>query len=566
MSMTYDGPLFFEAHGASLVPMPFPCSPLCRSCPSAHASSSRTKRSVRVPVRSTYDCAAMNDGDRCSDLRWARVESDTHNHRLSLSDPPCGHAAVADVHGPSLSNACSRPVSGLAYDQPDDACTNDTEMTPAFDSDQTLSSQGPFGTPRSLMASRSERFGAESSQASLGADYDLQPSSESALRLTLYKRQEAHVYESQSTIWDWVAGVERRRQPSPLPYSSAPLPESLPVPYDVDLEVVIASTSVTAHASSPTTMPMPSSPSSIPLQGPRLGALALHSSSQSDRSVNGQVRDWQRLSNDASLHSQSHLTSSSRSSAPSSHLSALPMESTFLDESVRRSLLGQWADTKGWREGELEGEGPVLGSSRAYENTYPRSAGSSSPLSETDFQPAELLSILDHQEISPRVLQNFTIALTDASLKEDDADQGRDQGDDADSGTMSVSLSGPDYLRELEFMDQWSGSPPALRSSSSTSSLDPFHLELELFSPASETGNPDAASVWDDMQCSPEDSSLSSSPFVGWSSSDSDAKPALLSMGHVPSVPFAAIPLHQPQPVRPIPPIPIHLLDDSPPD
>lgn len=36
----------------------------------------------------------MNDGDRCSDLRWARVESDTHNHRLSLSDPPCGHAAV----------------------------------------------------------------------------------------------------------------------------------------------------------------------------------------------------------------------------------------------------------------------------------------------------------------------------------------------------------------------------------------------------------------------------------------------------------------------------------------
>lgn len=182
-------------------------------------------------------------------------------------------------------------------------------------------------------------------------------------------------------------------------------------------------------------------------------------------------------------------------------------------------------------------------------DTYPRPATS-------DFPVADLSIAFAQQNFSPLMHQTFTFAL---------AEHETDEEDEAVQPDMISTRFYPAALDDLDIANQWS--PPALRSASSASSLDPFCMEL--FSPTAEF--PDAASVWDESYRSVDESSISagdysSSPFVGWSSSDNESKVPvlpLLTMGFVAPQPMPrAIPLHQPQPIRPIPPIPVHLLDE----
>jgi hypothetical protein len=123
------------------------------------------------------------------------------------------------------------------------------------------------------------------------------------------------------------------------------------------------------------------------------------------------------------------------------------------------------------------------------------------------------------------------------------------------------------HFEDFDFMESWS--PPALRSSSSASSQDPFHLEI--FSPASD--QTDGAAIWTEERqqmreaCASESPEFfSSSSFLGWSSSSVETGTKTESsrveiMGHdLKTDRLFAIPLHQPQPIRAIPPIDAELL------
>lgn len=188
------------------------------------------------------------------------------------------------------------------------------------------------------------------------------------------------------------------------------------------------------------------------------------------------------------------------------------------------------------------------------QDAYPRP---SSRLSEIHL--TSLATAFARSEFSPLMHQTFTFALTGNDT------EGSDSGQPDMNATRFYPAALP--LDELDLTSQWS--PPALRSASSTSSLDPFSMDL--FSPTTEF--PDAASVWDDSYRSIDESSISpddysSSPFIGWSSASDKGDPKavlpMLTMGYTTATqPLTTIPLHQPQPIRPIPPIPVDLLDEA---
>ncbi|THH11598.1 hypothetical protein EW145_g550 [Phellinidium pouzarii] len=370
-----------------------------------------------------------------------------------------------------------------------------------------------------------------------------------------YSHVDGHTYTSHINVRDWVMAVESERQSSPD--RTVSLLDSLhAVPRDVYLEAMHSN--LTMSQTSAMARPSPNG------SHPSLATSSLISSTPaSDPAVSQGLNDWRQLM-DESPSFQVPSTSSVRSSAQSSTVgmaSTLPLGSSLLDESMSQSVHGHWVDTEGWSSiGEMGGGGSTSGSSRdnAVEDAYPRSATASSRRSDADFQLIGLPTVLEHEDLLALMLQSFTVALADASL-EDHNNHRHIQGSEHDD---TSNLSCPNYMPSLDFINKWS--PPALRSSSSASSQDPFHLDL--FSPTSD--QPDAASIWDNFTQSPEDSAspgyYSSSPFVGWSSaSDTETKPALLPMEYITPAPLSTIPLYQPQPIRLIPPIPLHLLDGS---
>lgn len=441
----------------------------------------------------------------------------------------------------------------------------ESEMTPASDEYPSQMSKA-LRSHRSRRNSRSHPISSQVTISSAGIRASQY--SDPHLHLASDEYTGDHGYGSQSgSIWDWVAAVDCTQQS--LPDRSAPLSsDALQVPRDVDMDSDIYSPAVftsssNAHLTAATMAAFRSSNSS-PVLGLDISP-PTRASSASDRGTRGCLNDWQYMMDAA----HSFFTTSPIPS-PSKHTtSALPMDASMLDESLYNPFFGQWTKAKdGWKEEDLEGEDMISAMDYGYVvDAYPRSATSSSRHSDIDIRPVALPAILDHQDFSSLMLQSFTLAHTDTSLEEGNKDfQPYDATTDAEIDDDQIAiLALPPHLHDYDFMDdQWS--PPALRSSSSASSLDPFHLEL--FSPASEQADP--AAVWDEHRV-PEESSdspgyYSSSPFVGWSSaSDTEMKPVLLTLGHMPIVtPYAEIPLHHPQPIRLIPPIPVNLLDEIP--
>lgn len=444
---------------------------------------------------------------------------------------------------------------------PPSCCLSSTaaEMTPVSHSWNARSAGFPK-PERITERSRSSQV-ATSSAALPGAS----PRSEPFSRLPSLKRTGDHGHATRNRIWSWVAGVDRGHPPS-LDYSAP-----LQVPSDVGFERDLYSSprtvasSLNTHLSAITMSPPPPSGSSCssPLSGRRITPFS-STSYTPDRTIEERSNVWQLMMDEPSSFLASSPCPSSHSSTMG-FASTLPREHTVPDESMYRTILDRWAESAEWKDEEhLEGEESISGFETDYSfDIYPRSATSSPLTSDAEMHPDVLPALLDQQDFSSLMLQSFTLALADAASRENEEFRRFSVAVEAEveeEDPMSI-LSCPTHLQDLDFdfMDQWS--PPALRSSSSASSLDPF--QLELFSPTSEQTDP--AAVWEahrtpgEVSESPE--FFSSSPFVGWSTASSaEIKPTLLTMPHKSAVePFADVPLYQPQPIRPIPPIEIPL-------
>lgn len=381
-----------------------------------------------------------------------------------------------------------------------------------------------------------------------------------------------HAQSARNSIRSWASGVDSGQHP--LLHRSAPLrSDSLQVPCDVDMDRDLYSprtipSSLHSHLSAPAEMSAPSSSCSSPLSTDRRTRGFDSASFASDRvGEGGGLNGWQHLIDDSAPSFLAFSPCPSSCSSTMGFTSTLPREHVTLDEVAYRTLLDKWTESEEWKEEvDREREGSTQGAQTQYEvDAYPRSAGSSPHLSDIEMHPAVLPALLDQHDFSSLMLQSFRLALAEAKLLEGDGFVGFNAAAEATmEDDRASNASFPSHLQDFDDLtDQWS--PPALRSSSSASSLDPFHLEL--FSPQSEQTDP--AAVWEAHR-TPGDSSdsreyFSSSPFVGWSSSsDADAKPALLTLHPIPlsvppvaAAPLAEVPLYQPQPIRPIRPIDI---------
>ncbi|KAL5535889.1 hypothetical protein ACEPAF_3983 [Sanghuangporus sanghuang] len=374
-----------------------------------------------------------------------------------------------------------------------------------------------------------------------------------------------HAHTARNSIWSWASGVDPGQHP--LLHRSAPLrSNSLQVPCDVDMDRDLYSprtvpSSLRSHLSAAAEMSAPGSSCSNPLSDRRTRGFDSISFT-SDRMNEDGLNCWQQVMDEA----PSFLAFSPCPSSCSSTMgftSTLPREPALMNEATYRTLLDKWTESEEWKEeAAREREGSTSGFEVHYNvDAYPRSAASSPHFSDVEMHPAVLPALLDQQDFSTLMLQSFRLALAEAKLQEGGGFEGFSAAAEAapEDGRASVA-SFPSHLQDFECMDQWS--PPALRSSSSASSLDPFHLDL--FSPQSEQTDP--AAIWEAHR-TPGDSSdsreyFSSSPFVGWSSSsDADTKPALLTLNAIRPIssvaPLAEVPLYQPQPIRPVRPIDI---------
>lgn len=208
-----------------------------------------------------------------------------------------------------------------------------------------------------------------------------------------------------------------------------------------------------------------------------------------------------------------------------------PPRPADLDNEDLQSFFGQWIESEeNERRSRSEGEREILsGVSAATQGMY-----SCFPRSMT--APSALNECFPEETIQDKLGDTFSVAMS----------QDRE-------GLSAFQTD----MRDMDFFDVWT--PPPLRSPSSSSTLDrSFHLSL--LSPSSIEGTDDCA-IWESSQSQLSETSnspgfRSSSPFDGWSSvSPIGTKSSVLNIEL--SSPFDAIALHQPQPIRPIPPIPI---------
>ncbi|KAL5494855.1 hypothetical protein ACEPAI_317 [Sanghuangporus weigelae] len=375
-----------------------------------------------------------------------------------------------------------------------------------------------------------------------------------------------HAHAARNSIWSWASGVDPGQHP--LLHRSAPLQSDslLQVPCDVDMDRDLYSprtipSSLRSHLSAAAEMSAPGSSCSSRLSDRRTRGFD-STSFTSDRMYEGGLNCWHQVMDEAPSFMAFSPCPSSCSSTMG-FTSTLPREPVMNEAATYRTLLDKWTESEEWKEeATREREGSTSGFEVHYNvDAYPRSAASSPHLSDVEMHPAILPALLDQQDFSTLMLQSFRLALAEAKLQEGGGFEGFTAAVEAAPEDDRASVASfPSHLQNFECMDQWS--PPALRSSSSASSLDPFHLDL--FSPQSEQTDP--AAIWEAHR-TPGDSSdsreyFSSSPFVGWSSSsDADAKPALLTLNAIrpisSTVPLAEVPLYQPQPIRPVRPIDI---------
>lgn len=321
-----------------------------------------------------------------------------------------------------------------------------------------------------------------------------------------------------------------------LPHQQAPMvPCSSPFP---DLFATMESCSI--PLSSPP--PVLSRSSFNQTISPMYEALSLPSQSSSSRVAD--ISEWIL----ARPYSRAPVISR-RSSSPQTKSPRRPERPPALDDIVLHDILMQWIEVEG-NKGRCKSEGeegcsakfPVARNER-YGSIPLRST---SPTVIRENEPGNLLQNEASEIIASAPILRCTV-VTDAISTETDPFAGEERS------TLPVEP------RDMDFFDIWTTSP--LRTPSPSSSLDhSFHLDL--FSPASKDRLSSSLSAWNSIHVSPVETSnspgfYSSSPFVGWSSvSPLNTKlPNLHSS--IPRVSFDTIALHQPQPVRPIPPIPL---------
>lgn len=232
---------------------------------------------------------------------------------------------------------------------------------------------------------------------------------------------------------------------------------------------------------------------------------------------------------------------SSSSSAGSPPLSTSspqrPLRPAALDDDDLQSVFGQWIELEeSERRCRSEGEGEASNRASGSYGSFPRSTTA----------PLTLHVCSSDDEISDAFSSSM---MRQREPKQDDIADIEDQ--------EGVCVFHSD-MQDMDFFDVWT--PPPLHSPSSTSTMD-HSFNLNLFSPIGKTELQDGSTVWDSSRSLPSQASdspgfSSSSPFAGWSSvSPIDTKISALNLEL--SSPFDTIALHQPQPIRPIPPIPI---------
>ena len=394
-----------------------------------------------------------------------------------------------------------------------------------------------------------------------------------------------HGYMTESSIRDWIATVNmdtHRATPLPIPSEFLPPPSQqvLQVPSDISADGLPTygedAPSSTEHITlalqfeqALSTMSDGRSPqrcleASLPHHGRSSGSLDLPTEC---------VDDWRSLMGEA-LSSQNFYNSSpgfeDRSTMFSTNAEASSSRTFALDSSMFDSP-DHWADADDWRE-YYNPETSTSPMDFELEVVCPRSRTPSDL--DINIQPMHAPTILDSDDFSRLMSRTFMSPSTSSVGVQNEI-----HGDQIEVGALDAEAEHVDstiacHFDDFDFMDSWS--PPALRSSSSASSQDPFHLEI--FSPTSD--QTDGAAIWNSeerdqqhvarsLSGSPE--FFSSSSFLGWSSSsvETDTKPEpsrVGSMGYDSDSkpnPLFAIPLHQPQPIRAIPHIDAELLLDE---
>jgi hypothetical protein len=391
-----------------------------------------------------------------------------------------------------------------------------------------------------------------------------------------------HGYVTESSIRDWIATVDTNIPPLPDPSEllSAPRELHIPqVPCDVDMDAesdlsgdqdynylylrYLDFASHPQHVSELTAIMSAERSTQRTLDGSDCldvdcQPLALDIPSEC-------FDDWRPVLGDC-FTNRTFLTSTPDIFSTSLFKRA-PTAPYFAAVPTRQESPVHWVDTEDWREQDLD----II---RSYA-TLPADMEMDTPSHPTESPP-----FLNNTDFSRLMAQSFaewsSRGTSDASRGKGTEDRLQDERCDAEE-TVTDTQSIACHFEDFDFLDAWS--PPALRSSSSASSQDPFHLEI--FSPTSEQG--DGAAIWGDegarcaavaarerdQQYSHSDRSssespefFSSSPFMGWSASSMEAatKPETSHMG---SEWLFSIPLHQPQPIRAIPPIDAELLLDE---
>lgn len=397
-----------------------------------------------------------------------------------------------------------------------------------------------------------------------------------------------HGYMTESSIRDWIATVNmdtNRATPLPAPSEVLPLPsqQELQVPSDITTDGYSAdgeeAPSSTEHITLAlrfeqafSTMSNDRSPlrrieaSSLPQRGRNLGSLDLPTECIDDwRSLMGEALSSQSFYNSSpGFKDRSSTMFSTNAEATSSH--TFPLDSTMFDSP------NHWADVGEQHEFyNLETSSPM---DFELEVVCPRSMTPS----DLDFNlhPMQPPPILDSEDFS-RLMSRTFMSPSSSSLGEQN--EARSSSDQMELGNLDPEVEHADaaiacHFDDFDFMDSWS--PPALRSSSSASSQDPFHLEI--FSPTSD--QTDGAAIWNSEERDQQEMHVarpssespdffSSSSFLGWSSSsvETGTKPESSRVGTSAYEPkhdlMFAITLHQPQPIRAIPHIDAELLLDE---
>lgn len=214
-----------------------------------------------------------------------------------------------------------------------------------------------------------------------------------------------------------------------------------------------------------------------------------------------------------------------------------------LSDPVLRALLEHWPEVDRC-ENDGGSSDRVLRDTNELPNYHPHSSTSPSPRTfAAGYRPFGISGVVDH---SLCALISRQCSIAGAEGEQD----------------RQMSPSRPDLSEKLDILDPWI--TPPLYTSSSSSAEESFNLDL--FSPIPERS--ESVRVWDESRSSQAESSpsagyYSSSPFIGWTSSSAKGfELALQPKGDAPTT-YQPLTLHQPQPIRPIPPIPIPLLDNA---